>query len=143
MKKLRKSLRRAFSVLAMAALCVIYMGQAAVFAAETEDMDTEKSNTVMETQEITSGKIINQNGGDASINALGTPNGEVVGSGVRLRSKPSLSAPILELMYYGDEVSIVVSKTTTNSDGVWYFVLHIDSNTWGYASANYIFCWDI
>ncbi len=142
MKKLRKSLRKAFSGIALMALCVIFMGQAVVFAAEEEYVNAENLDASMEIQEDVDTGAANQDGGDAVIYALGRPNGEIVGGGVRLRSKPSLDAPILALMYDGEEVSVVRSMTTTNSDGTWYYILHIKSNTWGYASANYIFCWD-
>lgn len=147
MKKLRKRLQQAVSKIAVMALCVIFMGQAVVFAAEPEDMNTGKLeaslNAVIEMQGTAAAEAINQGSGDAVIQALGSPNGEVVGGGVRLRSKPSLSAPILALMYEGEQVSVAGSKTTTNDDGVWYYLYHIKSGTWGWASANYIYRWDL
>lgn len=145
MKKLRKCLQQAVSKIAVMALCVIFMGQAVVFAAEPEDIKTgnlEASlNALIEMQETAAAEAISQGGGDAVIQNLGSPNGTVTGGGVRLRTKPSLSAPILALMYEGDQVSIVMSKTTTNDDGTWYYLYHIKSGIWGWASANYIFWW--
>ena len=145
MKKLRKRLQQAVSKIALMVLCVIFTGQAVVFASEPEEMYTgnlEASlEALVEVQETAAAEAIRAGDGEAVIQALGTPNGQVTGGGVRLRSKPSLSAPILALMYEGEEVSVVMSKITTNSDGTWYYLYHIKSDTWGWASANYIYWW--
>ena len=67
--------------------------------------------------------------------------GDVVGDGVRLRSGPSTSSAILELMYFGEEVYVDLSRSKV--DGfftTWYYVQRKDTTkTWGYADVNYIY----
>lgn len=67
--------------------------------------------------------------------------GDVVGDGVRLRSEPSETATILELMYFGEEVYVDLSNSHV-SDYVfdWYYIQRKDTTkTWGYASSQYIY----
>lgn len=71
---------------------------------------------------------------DNVYSVLAASNGEVVGSGVRLRNKPSSSATVLELMYNGEKVMIDYSVTYTN----WYLLRRNKTGTWGYASKSYI-----
>lgn len=72
---------------------------------------------------------------------LGSPNGEVVGNGVRLRTSPSTSGTVIELLYYGERVSIDLTTSTSKSDGSWYYVMRIKTGTWGWVSADYIMYW--
>lgn len=74
--------------------------------------------------------------------ALGDPNADVYGDGVRLRSGPSTSYSILELMYNGEYVSIDFTTSYRQSNGTWYYVKRIKTGTWGWAKADYIFYWD-
>lgn len=62
--------------------------------------------------------------------------GYVNANGVRLRSQPSLSATILELMYFNDVVYI--HNFEYNSDGSWIHITRESTTTEGYVYAMYI-----
>lgn len=74
--------------------------------------------------------------------ALGDPNADVCGNGVRLRSGPSIDYSILELMYDGEYVSIDFTKSYTESNGSWYYVKRIKTGTWGWVKSEFIAYWD-
>lgn len=74
--------------------------------------------------------------------ALGDPNADVEGDGVRLRSGPSTSYSVLELMYNGEYVSIDFSTSYQQSNGTWYYVKRIKTGTWGWVKSDYICYWD-
>lgn len=62
--------------------------------------------------------------------------GDVVADGVRLRSAPSLSATVLELMYCPERVLVDLSKGGSE----WYYVQRIETTkTWGYVSIEYVY----
>lgn len=65
--------------------------------------------------------------------------GLVNANGVRLRSRPSLSATILELMYYDDVV--IIHEFLDNAEGKWVHVTRDDTTTEGYVYAIYIDQW--
>ena len=60
----------------------------------------------------------------------------VVEDGVRLRQGPSTSAPVLELMYYGEKV--IIDRTTSDKVPGWYYLKRLNTGTWGWASSDYI-----
>lgn len=60
----------------------------------------------------------------------------VAEEGVRLRSGPSTSYPVLELMYSGEQV-IIDRKTSSQVSG-WYYLKRLKTGTWGWANASYI-----
>lgn len=60
----------------------------------------------------------------------------VAEEGVRLRSGPSTSYPVLELMYTGERV-IIDRKTSAQVSG-WYYLKRLKTGTWGWANASYI-----
>ena len=65
----------------------------------------------------------------------GTPvriSGIVLDDGVRLRSGPSTSATILELMYSGESVAVLSLGNT------WSYVRRIKTGTYGYCKTQYI-----
>ncbi len=74
--------------------------------------------------------------------ALGDPNADVDGDGVRLRSGPSQDYAVLELMYNGEYVSIDFSTSYSQSNGTWYYVKRIKTGTWGWVKSEYICYWD-
>lgn len=67
--------------------------------------------------------------------------GDIVGDGVRLRSAPSDTATILELMYFGEEVYVDLSKSHVSDYVIdWYYIQRKDTTqTWGYTSSQYIY----
>lgn len=60
----------------------------------------------------------------------------VVEDGVRLRQGPSTSAPVLELMYYGE--TVLIDRETSNKVPGWYYLKRLSTGTWGWASSSYI-----
>ncbi len=62
--------------------------------------------------------------------------GYLLADGVRLRSQPSLSATILELMYIDEMVTI--HGFTKNSDGDWYYITRDKTDTKGYVYTKYV-----
>lgn len=62
--------------------------------------------------------------------------GTVIEEGVRLRSGPSTSYPVVELMYYGEKV--IIDRTTSAQVSGWYYVKRLKTGTWGWASSSYI-----
>lgn len=60
--------------------------------------------------------------------------GKVIGDGVKLRRTASSSGTVLELMYYGEVVTINTDKSKTN----WYYLTRTKTGTKGYASKDYI-----
>jgi len=56
----------------------------------------------------------------------------VTGEGVRLRSAPSTSAAILELMYSGETVTVCAMS------GTWYYVQRAKTGTYGWVSGSYV-----
>lgn len=60
----------------------------------------------------------------------------VAEEGVRLRSGPSTSYPVLELMYSGEQV-LIDRKTSSQVSG-WYYLKRVKTGTWGWANASYI-----
>lgn len=72
----------------------------------------------------------------------GDPNADVENDGVRLRSAPSTSSTVLELMYAGETVSVDFVTSNKKSDGSWYYVKRLKTGTWGWTKAQYINCWD-
>lgn len=60
----------------------------------------------------------------------------VVGEGLRLRSGPSTSYPVIEIMDYGD--TVVIDWSTSSQVSGWYFVKRLATGTWGWASSDYI-----
>ena len=62
-------------------------------------------------------------------------SGVVDGDGVRLRKKPEKTATILELMGFGENVSIHSSKSTAD----WYYITRKKTGTEGYADKHYIY----
>lgn len=70
----------------------------------------------------------------ASMNA--SP-GTIIADGVRLRTNPSMSAAILELMYVGEKVWI--NKNQDNiTDSSWIYVQRIKTGTCGWVYSNYV-----
>lgn len=69
-------------------------------------------------------------------------NGEICDNGVRLRTAPSTSATILELMYNGEHVLIDFKTSFSQSNGTWYYIKRIKTGTWGWVSRDYVICWD-
>lgn len=74
--------------------------------------------------------------------ALGDPNADVEGDGVRLRSGPSQDYAVLELMYNGEYVSIDFTTSYKHSNGAWYYVKRIKTGRWGWVKADNIYYWD-
>lgn len=68
-------------------------------------------------------------------------NGDIVGNGVRLRSKPSTSGTILESMYDGEEVWIDFDKSWAESNGTWYYITRLQTGTKGWVDARYLASW--
>lgn len=68
-------------------------------------------------------------------------NGEVTGDGVRLRSTPSTSGTVLELMYTGEKVHVDTTKITTSGGTKWYYVTRIKNGNSGWVSSAYIELW--
>lgn len=60
-------------------------------------------------------------------------NGKVIGNGVRLRSEPSTSAPVLELMYNGE--SLIVSQAYVAPG--WVKVQRVKTGRWGYVAEEF------
>lgn len=60
----------------------------------------------------------------------------VLEEGVRLRSGPSTSYSVLELMYSGEQV-LIDRKTSSQVSG-WYYLKRVKTGTWGWASSSYI-----
>lgn len=75
--------------------------------------------------------------------SYGDYNGEVDGDGVRLRSAPSTSATILELMYNRDLV-LVDFRTSREGDPScqWLYVQRNKTKTWGWVKDEYIYYYD-
>lgn len=69
-------------------------------------------------------------------------NGEICGNGVRLRTAPSKSATILELMYNGEHVLIDFNTSFRQSNGTWYYIKRIITGTWGWTNRDYVISWD-
>lgn len=61
-------------------------------------------------------------------------NGKVLGDGVRLRSEPSTSAPVLELMYSGEP--LIVSQAYVAPG--WVKVQRVKTGRWGYVAEQYV-----
>lgn len=62
--------------------------------------------------------------------------GMVIEEGVRLRSGPSTSYPVVELMYSGERV--IIDRTTSAQVSGWYYIKRLKTGTWGWASSSYI-----
>lgn len=77
-----------------------------------------------------------------SILASNSANASVSGNGVRLRTSPSTSGTILELMYDNEELSIDFTKSWNESNGTWFYVQRLKTGTWGWVSRDYISFWD-
>nr|MBP3598119.1 SH3 domain-containing protein [Eubacterium sp.] len=71
-----------------------------------------------------------------------TANGNVEGSGVRLRKLPKSNATVLELMYNKETVRINYTKSSTVASGNWYYVKRIKTGTWGWVNYKYLLHWD-
>lgn len=119
------------------AFTVIFSTYAADIKAETivsDDRSAEQQMTVIaEVTTPVSDGIAPQ--------GLGSPDGEVIGNGVRMRSGPGTSYTIKELLYYGETVSINWTVTYSHSDGTWYYVMRTKTGTWGWVKEDYILPW--
>lgn len=111
-----------------------------VFAEETTNSQKE-SNSIQQQYEfeIISNDIDN-NRSLAKITTH-TVNGEINNNGVRLRSAPSTSATILELMYDGELVWIDWDAYGTGGLN-WHRVQRIKTGTYGWVSKEYVYSWD-
>ncbi len=69
------------------------------------------------------------------------PNATIVGDGVRLRSEPSSTSTVREVLYYGEDVILNVAASTMYSDGTWLYVQRVKTGTWGWVSAQYVLRW--
>lgn len=97
--------------------------------------ETDKSDKNVEY--VTAKVVIN-----TSSRALGEPNADIVGNGVRLRTGPSTKYSVLELLYDGEYVSIDFTTSFKKSNGTWYYVKRIKTGTWGWVKSDYVFYWD-
>ena len=70
----------------------------------------------------------------ASVRSAAGGSGIVDGDGVRLRQKASKTSTILELMYNGEFVTVLLSQSTAN----WYYLQRVMTGTYGYANKKYI-----
>ncbi len=77
----------------------------------------------------------------SSVQVLSDANANIEGDGVRLRSSPSTSGTILELMYNNEYIEIDFEKSESQL-GTWYYVKRISTGTWGWVSRDYIGFWD-
>ncbi len=78
----------------------------------------------------------------SSVQALSDANANIEGDGVRLRSSPSTSGTILELMYDNEDISVDFKTSWSQSNGTWFYVQRISTGTWGWVSRDYIGFWD-
>ena len=86
-------------------LGIVFLFSVPVIAASEDESPIDKSRLEFTTLEesilIPESEIIVEPG-----KASRYVGGTVIGDGVRLRSEPSTSAPVLELMYYGERVVV-------------------------------------
>ncbi|MEH2951587.1 SH3 domain-containing protein [Candidatus Merdisoma sp. JLR.KK011] len=119
------------NVLLISALCTLFTGS--IFAKEPDtapvDEERQEFTTIEESILIPESEI------EVEPDIAGRyVNGMVLGDGVRLRSEPSTSAPVLELMYYGEP--LIVSQAYVAPG--WMKVQRVKTGRWGYVSDKYV-----
>lgn len=125
---MRKITRRVIGL--VLALTLLAAEAALVGAAELPQVEVQQDGTI--TAEDTGL-------GDGFVYGIVQPSktrSMVAEEGVRLRSGPSTSYPVLELMYTGERV-IIDRKTSAQVSG-WYYLKRLKTGTWGWANASYI-----
>lgn len=125
-------------------ICAAALAFTTVFLAYTADVKAENitSDDAAEEQQIAVvAEVTAPVADEIAPQGLGTPDGEIIGNGVRMRSGPGTSYTIKELLYYGETVSIDWSTTFNRSDGTWYYVMRVKTGTWGWVKDEYVLPW--
>lgn len=118
-----KKIKRALSLLMMSAMLIL----PTAMPVQAEDVDSNDID-IKETKIISNG-IITYGAGTKA---------KVVGNGVRLRSSPSTSGTILELMYDGEDIIVNLSKVEEDSNGhLWIYCKRLKTGTKGYISVDH------
>lgn len=116
-------------------LCLVTVLCLSVMTVPNLSIKTEAAETDKETEaNAVSARIVIPEEEVFATVTRAAADGWVVGSGVRLRKKPSSSSTVLELMYDGEYVSIFYYDSTPK----WYAVERIKTGTYGYVSKDYI-----